>query len=304
MKQTFDPGLTQQFGGRLRRSINKDGSFNVRRHGVGVRNANIYLNLIDMSWPRFISVLLSSFIAINLLFATLYHLAGVEHLLGARANSAFESFMNVVFFSVHTLTTVGYGNIVPSGLWTNTIAAFEAMTGLLGFAIATGLLYGRFSRPSARIRYSEQMVIAPYRGITSLQFRIVNQRSNVLMEMEAKMMLMTVEEVDGERKRKYQPLNLERTTVEFFPLTWTIVHPIESDSPIYGKSAQDLADLDTEILILVKGFDDTFSQVVHSRYSYRYNEIVFGAKFVQAFEITPDGDLRLDVDRVGEIVSA
>jgi inward rectifier potassium channel len=143
-------------------------------------------------------------------------------------------------------------------------------------------------------------VIAPYRDSTSLQFRIVNRRSNNLIEVEARLLLMTVEECNGQLQRRFQELELERTQVLFFPLTWTVVHPIDEKSPLYGATAKDLERLQAEIMINLRAFDESFGQTVHARYSYRYDEIVWGAKFVQAFEVDADGELRLEVSRVGD----
>ena len=206
-------------------------------------------------------------------------------------------FLNDFFFSAQTLSTVGYGAMSPRGLAANVLSSLESMVGLMGFALATGLLFGRVSRPSARIAFSERMAIAPYQDGWSLQFRIVNKRSNSLMELEAKMLLMTV---DGP-KREYMILKLERPSVYFFPLTWTIVHPIEPDSPLQGKTAADLAKLQAEVLILIKGYDDTFSQTVHARYSYRYDEIEWQARFQPAFHVDPEGDLVLEINKVGAL---
>jgi inward rectifier potassium channel len=178
------------------------------------------------------------------------------------------------------------------------VAALEATTGLMVFAIATGLLYGRFSRPTARIVYSDHALISPYQDGTSLQFRITNARSNVVMDLEARVLLMTVDTVDGQLKRDFFDLPLERRRVYFFPLTWTVVHPIDSASPLFGKTPEDLARTSAEILILLQGFDDTFSQVVHSRYSYRHDEFAWGAKFLPAFYIDPEGDLVLELERI------
>ncbi len=141
--------------------------------------------------------------------------------------------------------------------------------------------------------------MAPYQEQTSLQFRIVNLRPNILMDLEANMVLMTVEGAPGQMKREFQTLKLERNGVYFLPLTWTIVHPIDESSPLYGKSYADLERWQAEFVILIKAFDDTFSQVVHSRYSYRYDEIRWQAKFQPAFEINQAGDMILNVDRVG-----
>jgi inward rectifier potassium channel len=301
MKQaSFDPGLTQQYGKRLRRAINPDGSFNVRREGLDLRHANYYLNLITMSWPRFLGLLLTAYFLVNCLFATLYYAAGIEHLKGADKSSEFMEFAGAFFFSGHTLTTVGYGNVTPDGLLTNSISSIEAMTGLLGFAIATGLLYGRFSKPTARMLFSEKVLVVPYQDGLSIQFRVANKRSNVLMELEATVLLMTVEaDAAGTLQRKFQELKLERSKVLFLPLTWTVVHPIDSDSPLHGKTEEHIRNLQAELLIMIKCFDDTFGQTVHARYSYPHNEIVWNARFEQAFEIAESGDLVLRVDRVG-----
>ena len=168
--------------------------------------------------------------------------------------------------------SVGYGSISPKSTAANVVATFEALAGVLGFAVATGLLFGRVSRPSARIGFSENMLVAPYQDGTSLQFRLVNRRSNSLMELEAKVMLMTVELVDGKLQRNYKLLRLERPQVLFLPLSWTVVHPIDEDSPVWGKTADDLAALQAEILILIKAYDDTFSQTVLARHSYRHDD--------------------------------
>jgi inward rectifier potassium channel len=300
MKQeSFDPGLTTQFSGELRRAINPDGTFNVHRKGTRLRDTNLYLKMIDTTWPRFFLVVMIVFLAVNVAFAWLYLAIGIGQLQGTE--SEMTAFVNAFFFSVHTLTTVGYGNVFPRGPSANAIAALEAATGLMVFAIMTGLLYGRFSRPSARILFSSNALMAPYQDGSSLQFRITNARSNTLMNLEARVLLMTVANKDGQLKRDFADLELERRKVYFLPLTWTIVHPIDSTSPLYGKTADDLASMSAEILILIQAFDDSFSQVVHSIYSYRHTEILWGAKFLPAFSVDPQGDLILDLDRVNEL---
>ncbi len=298
IKQTFDPGLTNQYSGELRRIIEKDGSFNVRRRGAG--GFNFYLFLIDTSWPKFIAVVAAAYLIVNLLFAGLFVAVGTEHLAGANTNTGVGPFGSAFFFSVHTLTTVGYGSVYPVGLAANIIAALEAMAGLMGFALATGLLYGRFSRPSAKIVFSDVMLVAPYQDGTSLQFRIANERDNVLLELEAKVLMMYVDKTEDEPRRKFIGLTLERSNVYFFPLTWTVVHPIVAESPIYGKTAEDLSKMEAEFLILVKGFDDTFSQTVHARYSYRHEEVVWGARFQPAFFVDRTGDMILELNRVND----
>jgi inward rectifier potassium channel len=298
-KPTFDPGLTQQFTGVLRRSINKDGSFNVYRRGGSWRDFHPYLQMLSMSWPQFFATVLSGYLLLNILFALAYFALGRGHLQGADGASEMERFLNDFFFSTHTLTTVGYGNMVPASLVTNILASLEAIAGLMAVALGTGLLFGRFSRPSAKIAFSDHILVAPYQEQSSLQFRIVNLRPNILMELEANLVLMTVEGTPGNLKRRFQTLKLERDTIYFLALTWTIVHPLDETSPLFGKTAEDLERLQAEFVVLIKAFDDTFSQAVHARYSYRYDELRWQAKFQPAFEIDGSGNMILNLDRVG-----
>ena len=298
-KPSFDPGLTQQVTGSLRRAINKDGSFNVERRGTSWRDVHPYLHLINASWAVFLWFVFGAYLVVNLFFAVIYFSMGANQISGTDAPTPFGRFMNDFFFSSHTLTTVGYGNLAPNGMAANSVAAFESLVGLMGFALATGLLFGRVSKPSARIGFSERALIAPYQDQSSLQFRLVNLRSNVLIELEASVLLMTVEGPPGKLSRKYTALTLERERVYFFPLTWTVVHPIDDSSPLFGKTHSELQALQAEILILVKAFDETFAQTVNTRYSYRFDEIEWNARFSPAFEINSDGDMILDVSRVG-----
>ncbi len=166
----------------------------------------------------------------------------------------------------------------------------------MGFALATGVLFGRVSRPSAKIGFSGNALVAPYQDRTSLQFRVVNMRPNVIIEVSASVMLMTVE--NG--ARRFQELPLERDGIRFFPLTWTVVHPIDDNSPMLGKTAEELAAQHGEILILIKGFDDTFNQIVNARYSYRFDEIVWNGKFSPAFHVDDQGRMVLEVNEVGK----
>jgi inward rectifier potassium channel len=300
-KPGFDPGLTEKFTAPFRRVINKDGSFNVHRRGTTWRDVHPYLHLINMSWPKFLAVVIAWFLTINLLFALLYTAIGTEHLQGAEGSTASGRFLNAFFFSAHTLTTVGYGNISPKGTAANALASLEALTGVLGFALATGLLFGRVSRPSARMGFSSNMLVAPYQDGQSLQFRVVNKRANSLMELEVRAMLMTVDRDDEQAKRRYNLLRLEREKVLFLPLTWTIVHPIDAESPLWEKTATDLAAAQAEFLILIKAYDDTFAQTVLARYSYRHDEIIWGRRFAPAFSVDEAGDLILEIDKVGEV---
>ncbi len=305
-KPSFDPGLTQQFGAPLRRVIDKDGGFNTRKVGGQWRDIHPYLHLVSMSWPAFLAVILGGYVLLNLAFAGIYYWVGTDQLDGADAPTAFGRFLNVFFFSSHTLSTVGYGNISPRGIGANSVASLEALVGVLALAVATGLLFGRVSRPSARIGFSETIVVAPYQDVTALEFRVVNRRPNTLIDTEARLLLMTVENmtVEGANpvpRRKFEFLKLERDSVLFLATPWTIVHPIDSESPLWGKTAEDLARLQAEVLISIKAYDDTFAQSVQQRYSYRHDEFVWGRRFAPAFFIGKEGDLVIELDKIGEL---
>jgi len=299
-KPSFDPGLTQKFDRPLRRIINKDGSFNIHRVGTTWRDFHPYLHLINLSWMAFLSTLFMGYLLTNTVFAAAYYFLTPGQLQGAYAPERFHRYWNDFFFSAHTLTTVGYGNISPVGVGANLLASFEGLVGVLGFAVATGLLYGRVSRPSAKIGFSPNAVVAPYQDGHSLQFRVVNRRSNSLVELEARVLLMTVERNGSDARRSYSMLKLEREGVQFLPLTWTVVHPIDRESPLWGKTAEDLDRLQAELLILLKGYDDTFNQTVITRYSYRHDELRWDKHFAPAFFVDDEGDVILEVRKVGE----
>lgn len=301
-KPSFDPGFTEKYRGDLHRISAPGGQFNVRRSGTTWRDVHPYLFMINTSWPVFATMIFTGYVIVNLVFAFIYLEIGVEHLQGADASTALSRFLSAFFFSAQTFTTVGYGRISPGSFLSNLVAAFQALLGLMAFAIATGLLFGRFSRPVARLAFSRQMVVASYQAGTSLQFRIANRRSNNLMEIEARILMMTVEPSDHGWVRKYKPLTLERTSVQFLPLTWTVVHPIDEASPLWGQTVDHLTRQQAEFLIMIKAFDDTFYQTVHVRHSYRYEEIAWGAQFVSAFEEDSRGGMVLDLKRLSEII--
>jgi inward rectifier potassium channel len=299
-KPSFDPGLTQRYDGPLRRVINPDGSFNVGRHGVTWRDSNPYLHLVSTSWPRFFCWILSAYVVTNCVFALIYYLLGPDALAGGFYLASTDHFLKCFFFSSQTLTTVGFGAISPASPGANIVAALEALFGLLGFAVGTGLMFGRVARPSARIGFSEHALIAPYQEGLSLQLRVVNRRKNTLIEPSATVMMMTVDRSDGQSRREFTLLNLERQSIMIFALTWTIVHPIDADSPLYNRTAADLEALQAEFIVFIKAWDETFAQTVHQRFSYRYSEIIWGARFTPAFVVDSDGALKVDVGRISD----
>lgn len=291
------------FGSRVYRKrlrlINPDGSFNVVKRGRDrFRWYDLYHNLITMSWLRFAGLVLVYYLGINLVFSLLYMIVGLENLAGTTGESPLMQFMDAFFFSAQTVTTLGYGRISPIGTAASTIAAIESLVGLMGFALATGLIYGRFSRPIARIKFSESMVIAPYRGIKGLMLRLANERSSELIELELQLVYSFVEDESG--RRRFVPLELELSKVNFLSLSWTVVHPVDESSPLFGKSEEQLAHEDAEFLVMVKAFDDSFSTNVYQRTSYKYWDVVFNAKFTNIIHASDDQKLHIDLSRIGE----
>ena len=285
------------------RLINRDGSFNVKRSGLPWRSSlSPFNDLVVASWPAFLVLVIAFYIFVNILFAVGYLALGPDALQGpagpglaARARQAF-------FFSIHTFSTVGYGHIVPVGLGANVLMALEAIVELFVVALATGLVFARFSRPVAKIRYSDQAVVAPFGDGRAFMFRIANLRKSQILDLEAKVILSRMVTEDGRRFRRFWELPLERRKVTLFPLSWTIVHPIDEQSPFNDLDDGACEKHEIEVLILLKGMDDTFSEVVHSRSSYRASEIVWNAKFVSIIGYSADADrLGVDIGRLHEI---
>jgi inward rectifier potassium channel len=283
--------------------LNRNGSFNVTLEGLNPLSAlSLYHWLLTISWPRFLGFITGSYVAVNALFAFAFLLCGPDALQSLTGSFAGHPFYRAFFFSVDTFATIGYGNIIPVGVPANTLVTIEALVNILGIALATGVIFSRFSRPSARIIYSRNAIVAPYRDKTALEFRIANGRSSQLIEVQIQVILTKVEEVDGITSRKFYDLDLERHRVVFFALSWTVVHPIDPTSPMWGFTQKDLLGADAEILILLTGTDETLSQTVHSRSSYKADEIVWGAKFANMFMRTEaDGIIGMNLDRIHDI---
>lgn len=283
------------------RLLNRDGSFNVSRQGLRFWSSlNLYHILLMTSWVKFFLLVVLFYLITNLFFGIVYLLCGPKALVGMVDGTLIERFSQCFFFSVQTFATIGYGQIGPANLAAHLAVTVEALVGLLGFALATGLLFARFSRPSAKIIFSKNALIAPYRGITAFEFRISNARTNQIIELGAKVLFTKLEDLGGKRSRQFYNLNLERDKVVFFPLSWTIVHPIDEQSPLYGLTMKELQDVDAEFLILLTGIDETSSQTVHARSSYKVSEMVWQAKFANIFNQGQER-LTIDVGRLDEI---
>ena len=279
-------------GGRL---LNRDGSFNVVREGLHpLSSLSAYHYLLTVSWTKFVLWLCAGYVAANALFAAGYVLCGPEALAGGSEMAAGSRYLTAFFFSVETLATIGYGHVAPTGLAANLLVTLEALLGLLGFALASGLVFARFSRPVAWIIYSRRALVAPYRGITAFMFRIVNGRSNQLIEVRARISVA----LGRDGARRFHELPLERESVVLFPLSWTIVHPIDENSPLWGMTEQELRDADAEFFVSLQAIDETFSQQVHSRTSYKPAEVVWGARFTDVFVRRAGRPLGIDISRL------
>ncbi len=298
-KQTIDPGIGEKFNARTSRVLNKDGSFNVQRSGFDIRRIHIFHYLIKISWVKFFVMLLAAFSVANMMFAAIYLMLGDGALKSTDMTGGINHFWECVFFSVHTMTTVGYGNLYPASFAANAVAGLEAMTGLLGFSVATGMVYGRFSRPSAKIIYSENAIVSPFQdNRNALMFRIANQRNSILMDVEATALFTYIEKKDEQFIRQYYGMNFVRNKVSYLPLTWTLVHIIDEQSPLYGLHEGDRNDMMCEIMITIKGFDETYGDIVHSRFSYLSGDLVWGARFTPAFHVQKNGAAILDINKI------
>ena len=290
--------------GTRRRLLNRDGSFNVVRDALDpLSSLSLYHWLLTISWPRFLAFITGSYIIVNIFFAFAFLLLGPDALQSSTAGDfAGTAFYRAFFFSVDTFATIGYGNIIPVGVAANTLVTIEALLNIVGVALATGVIFARFSRPSARIIYSRNAIVAPYRDRTALEFRIANARSSQLIEVQVQAILTKLEQVGDSMVRKFYDLSLERTRVVFFPLSWTVVHPIDSTSPMWGLTHADLLKAEAELLVLLIGTDETVSQSVHSRSSYQASEIIWGAKFSNMFMRTEaEGIIGMNLSRIHEI---
>jgi inward rectifier potassium channel len=287
-----DTGFGASASNQARQYIKKDGSYNVTRTGVDFfEQFNPYHDLIAFSWTKFNFLVLATYLVMNLIFTIIYWSIGVEHLGGVIAISPIEKFMEAFFFSCQTFSTVGYGRVNPQGYLTSAIASLESLIGLMSFALATGLIYGRFSRPNIKVLSSKNAIIAPYKEGKALMFRIVNARKNPLIELEVTLMasFFTPENPTVQ----FVPLKLERNAITSLALSWTIVHPIDDESPLYNLIQTDLEEIDLQLLFFIKAFDESYSQTVHTRLGYTNKDIEWNKKFVTMYKRSNDGSTTL-----------
>lgn len=277
-----------QIGGRF---VNKDGTFNLRKVGYPLfKRLSVYSWFLEISWAKFLGIIVLFYLSVNIAFTLLYVLAGIHQLQGLLETTRRGQIFEVYFFSTETFTTVGYGRINPVGGAAHLIASFESMLGFVCFALVTGLMYGRFTRPKAYLAFSDFALISPYRGITALMFRMVPYKSHHHLT-DAKTVVnvgFRVMENDNPVYKFYQ-LKLELNRIDTFNMNWTVVHPIDEESPLLSFTPDDIEWSDLELYIQVSGFDPIFSNMVLQRTSYTYKEIIWGARFKPMYHESADG---------------
>jgi len=287
-------------GGRF---INKDGSFNLKREGVPFfRRIGVYQRMLSLPMWRFILVILAFYFVINIVFTGIYLFMGYDQLDGMIADTPWERIKEVFYFSTQTFTTLGYGRINPRGDGANIVSSLEALTGFLSFAIATGLIYGRFAKPKAYLQFSHMAVICPFKGKTALMFRFATYKDNhTLTNVEIKVNIALMVEENGHQEYRFYDLVLERTKVDSLPMNWTVVHAIDENSPLIGLNKEDIAAADVELYVLITGFDEVYSSPVLQRTSYTYKEMVFDAKFIPMYRESTDGQTTiLEMHKINE----
>jgi inward rectifier potassium channel len=274
-------------GGRL---TNKDGSINLQKTGVPFwERISLYHTLLRLPRWKFLFSVFVFYTLVNVCFALIYMAVGVQYLHGVHpVNNLMGNFEQAFFFSSQTLTTVGYGHISPVGLQANSVASIESFMGILSFALMTGLLYGRFTRPRAYIKFSDNLLVAPHKGQQALMVRLATYKNNHLTDVEANVTISIYLQENGTKVRRFFNLPLEISRINSLALSWTLVHLMDEESPLYQLTYEDFQDSEMELLLHIKGFDDHFSNIVQQRTSYTVSEIVYGAKFIPAFHRSAD----------------
>lgn len=263
-------------GGRF---INKDGSYNVIKRGLPFYERISFFNkMLTMPAWKFTFLLALFFISVNFIFTAVYFSLNKSEFTGVLPGGPVHYFFELFFFSIQTFTTVGYGRINPDGYTAGALASIEALSGLSSFALITGILYGRFSRPRAYLLFSKHALIAPYHDITGLMFRFVSYKENHNLTNVEVSVTLGITDISTKKFQFYR-LPLERDRIDSLSMNWTVVHPINDESPLFNLTAADLSSSDAEVYVLIRGFDDVFSNTVLQRTSYRFNEIIFNAKF-------------------------
>lgn len=285
------------------RVLNRDGTFNIARNGrKKIKGNDLYHSLLTISWPGFFTLFVFAYIYINALFALAYYACDVKDFSGFRNGPPLQRLMDCFFFSVQTLATIGYGHVSPVGIVPNLLVTVEAAFGMMGFALVTGLFFARFARPAARIVFSEKAIIGVRDGYNSLFFRVGNERLNQVVE--AKVSAVVVKNIitrEGEKFRNIFDLKLERKYSPLFAMTWTIIHRIDKESPLFGMDKEDFEEAEAEILISITGFDDSIAAPIHARSSYTLEDLEWNLRFKDIITRSDDGKIEVDLSSISEM---
>jgi inward rectifier potassium channel len=280
------------------RYVSRDAADSWVREGYGRLQRDAYHYLLDASWLKLIVILIGLYLTANTLFAIAY-LAQPGSIENARPGSFADTF----FFSVQTMATIGYGKLLPNTAYANLLVVLETSTGIIGLAMLTGLIFAKFSRPTARVLFSERAIVTIRDGMPCLMFRMANSRATGIVEADARVVLARTENtLEGESVRRFHDLELSRTRNSIFALTWTVIHWITETSPLYRATQASLAASEVEIIVSVVGLDESLSQTVHARHSFTSEEIAWGARFVDVISRLPDGRRQVDLTHFHEIV--
>lgn len=283
-------GIRRRFAGRQ-----------VTLLGVRKYDFNDFYHLIlTLSWPQFFTAVFLFYLAVNALFAIAY-LAGTDSI----SNAGPGSFADAFFFSIETLATVGYGHMYPNSVYGHTVASIEILVGIMIFAVVTGLAFARFSRPSARVIFSRNVVVDSFNGQPTLMLRAANQRKNQILEATANVSFVRDETtVEGQSFRRFYDLPLLRSRSPAFALTWTIMHTIDENSPLQGMTQQALRDCTATLAVTITGLDETIAQPVHARHDYKTLEILLNHRFVDLFVMGPDGEPQVDLRKLHDVTTS
>ncbi|CAM1363950.1 Ion transporter [Tenacibaculum sediminilitoris] len=300
-KKVKDPGLGYNSSSNAQRIINADGSSNVVHANRRFSADDLYTFFIELPWWQFFTLIIVGYSLLNVLFAFVYVLIGIEQITPSKGN-LIDDFLNGFFFSAQTLTTVGYGGIAPKGFAANIIAAFEAMIGLLSFSFITGLLYGRFSKAKASIRFSDNLILRGFKNDRALMFRLMNNRKTVMIEPEIKVTLsLSEKKSNGEYRRQFYELKLERDKIMYLPTIWTIVHEIDEKSPLYKYSNKEISKLDGVLYVLMQYHEESFGQKVYQITSYNFSALQIDVKYTSSYSFDKEGNTVLDYSKLSEI---
>jgi len=295
----FGRVVAQQTRGRF---LSKDGRATARKYGLGgQRTEHLYLHALNVSWSTFLLWTVGLVLLMNGVFALAYDSLGSEAIAGAGTLGLEDPFMRAFVYSVGAFTTTGTDGLHAMGSGAHLLTITQSLLGPLTGMIIAGLVIARLTRPRARLRFSESAVVAPYEGGRGLMFRFVNELPSELTDVTVAVSLFWYEDIDGKRERNFHVLTLERDQVAFFPLHWTVVHPITANSPMRGVTPDLLCQSEAEILILISAHEETFSTRVSARASYRWDEVSWDARFASIFTTAGGDVLAIDVDRLSRL---